>query len=142
MFSSVPELFLNSIWLPAQTDDYKPQHPYFVVFRILPVHKLRRSRNNVLLCSSPTVLLQALCKDGGRPAFRVQRSWLWTGKFVSFSRVPRGRQAPQLWGFYQKSTWMGCIFYGILLTFVLTRAVSLSRETLPSPPAVTHWTLQ
>lgn len=34
MFSSVPGLFLNSIWLPAQTEDDKPQHPYFVVFRI------------------------------------------------------------------------------------------------------------
>ncbi len=34
MFSSLPGLFLNSIRLPAQTKDYKPQHPWFVVFRI------------------------------------------------------------------------------------------------------------
>lgn len=34
MFSSLPGLFLNSIWLPAQAEDDKPQHPCFVVFRI------------------------------------------------------------------------------------------------------------
>lgn len=34
MFSSVPGLFLNSVWLPAQTEVFKPQHPCFVVFGI------------------------------------------------------------------------------------------------------------
>lgn len=58
MFSSVPGLFLNSIWLPSQTEDYKPQHPYFVVFRIYQF--TNQSETTTMFSSAP--LPQLHCK--------------------------------------------------------------------------------
>lgn len=58
VFSSVPELFLNSIWLPAQTEDDKPQHPYFVVFRIY--QSTNRGEAATMFSSAP--LPQFYCK--------------------------------------------------------------------------------
>lgn len=58
VFSSVPELFLNSIWLPAQTEDDKPQHPYFVVFRIY--QSANRGEAATMFSSAP--LPQLHCK--------------------------------------------------------------------------------
>lgn len=58
VFSSVPGLFLNSVWLPSQTEDDKPQHPYFVVFRIYQF--ANRSEITTMFSSAP--LPQLHCK--------------------------------------------------------------------------------
>lgn len=58
MFSSLPGLFLNSIRLPAQTEDYKPQHPCFVVFRICQFTNQEKAA--AMFSSSP--LPQLHCK--------------------------------------------------------------------------------
>lgn len=79
MFSSLPGLFLNSIRLPALTEDYEPQHPY-LLFSGFARSQIKTSCSNVLLFSSSTVTLQTFCKNGGWPTFCVQCSWLWTGE--------------------------------------------------------------
>lgn len=56
--SSVPGLFLNSVWLPSQTKDYKPQHPRFVAFRIYQF--TNRSEATTMFSSAP--LPQLHCK--------------------------------------------------------------------------------
>lgn len=62
MFSSLPGLFLNSIRLPAQTKDYKPQHPCFVVFRICQIHKSRKKKRKAAAMFSSSPLPQLHCK--------------------------------------------------------------------------------
>lgn len=109
VFSSVPELFLNSIWLPAQTEDDKPQHPYFVVFRIY--QSTNRGEAATMFSSAP--LPQLYCKlfakmGDDRPFVCSapgcgQVSWFHT----LLAHAERWRSSVDF-RFYMKS--MGCLF--------------------------------
>lgn len=97
VFSSVPELFLNSIWLPAQTEDDKPQHPYFVVFRIS--QSANRGEAATMFSSAPLPQLHCklfakmgddrpfVCSAPGCGQVSWVHTWVELGRFEALEEI-------------------------------------------------------